>query len=65
LRAARLFAFALPALLFAFYFVAARLIGIWWAVHLWAGAIILSGLMGWLVSYLLLPSPLENVRLTE
>jgi hypothetical protein len=38
------------------YFLALRLTeGIWWSVHVWAGAIVLAGLVGWLVSYLVVP----------
>jgi len=29
--------------------------GIWWSVHVWAGAIVLAGLVGWLVSSLVVP----------
>jgi hypothetical protein len=29
--------------------------GWWWSVHLWTGAIVLAGLVGWLLSYLILP----------
>ena len=63
LRALRLFAFALPAALYLFYFLAASTVGIWWTIHLWTGAILLAGLTGWLVSYLLAPSSLETVNL--
>jgi hypothetical protein len=29
--------------------------GIAWSVHLWVGSIVLAGLAGWLLCYLLLP----------
>jgi hypothetical protein len=52
----RLFAGALPALYYALYFLGLKLTtGVWWSIHLWTGAIVLAGLVGWLLSYLLLP----------
>jgi len=52
----RLFAFAAPAILYLLYFVALMLTeGIAWSVHLWVGSIVLAGVAGWLLSYLLLP----------
>jgi hypothetical protein len=45
-----------PATLYAFYFVALFAQGgVWWAPHLWLGAIAIGGLAGWLVSYLVIP----------
>jgi membrane protein YqaA with SNARE-associated domain len=29
--------------------------GWWWSVHVWTGGIVLAGLVGWLLSYLILP----------
>ena len=52
----RLFAFVVPVVFYLCYFVALRLMkGMWWSVHLWTGAIVLAGLVGWLLSYLILP----------
>jgi hypothetical protein len=52
----RLFAFAAPATFYLCYFLALMLTeGIAWSVHLWTGSIILAGIAGWLLSYLLLP----------
>ena len=52
----RLFAFLVPVVLYALYFLASRLTGgIAWSVHLWSGAIALAGVTGWLFSYLLVP----------
>lgn len=57
-RAVRLFAFGTPAILYALYFLALFLTsGIWWSIHLWAGAIFLAGVVGLLLSYLLMPPP--------
>ena len=55
-RELRVFAFAVPTLLFALYF--AYLLaggGVWWPVHLWAGAPVLAGLTGVLISLLVAP----------
>jgi hypothetical protein len=52
----RLFAFAVPAIFYALYFLTLKLTeGIWWSVHLWTGAIVLAGMVGWLLSYVLVP----------
>ncbi|MGH7461724.1 MAG: hypothetical protein ACREMA_11960, partial [Longimicrobiales bacterium] len=56
-QALRVFVFAMPAGLYAVYFLALMATtGIWWSVHLWTGAIVLSGLTGWLLSHLAIPS---------
>ncbi len=55
-NALRVFAFALPALLLGFYFAALELTqGVWWAIHLSAGSIVMAGVIGLLLSYLALP----------
>ena len=52
----RIFTFAVPATLYALYFLALRLtIGIVWSVHLWAGVIVLAGVVGLSLSYLVVP----------
>jgi hypothetical protein len=54
----RLFAFVVPVVFYLFYFVALWFMkGLWWSVHLWAGSIVLAGLAGWLLSYLVVPPP--------
>lgn len=51
-----LFAFAVPVIFYACYFAALALTdGIGWTVHLWAGAIVMSGIAGLLLSYLIVP----------
>lgn len=56
--ALRLFAFAVPILLYTLYFLALMLTkGIWWSVHLWTGSIVLAGIVGLLMSYLVAPPP--------
>ena len=54
--AMRMFAAAVPLAYFALYFMAlAALEGVWWSLHVWAGAIALAGTAGWLASYAALP----------
>jgi hypothetical protein len=58
LGAWRLFAAVVPVLLTTLHFGALGLtVGVWWSVHLWAGTIVLTGLVGLLVSLLLVPPP--------
>jgi hypothetical protein len=57
-RALRLFAAGVPLIWSSVYFLALHLThGIWWTVHVWAGVIGVAGLVGWLVSYLVIPPP--------
>jgi hypothetical protein len=52
----RLFAFAVPATLFAGFFFALNLYGLLdWVIHLWTGVIFLTGAVGVLLSFLLVP----------
>lgn len=52
----RLFAFGAPVVFYALYFLTLALTGgVWWTVHLWTGAILLSGVAGWLLSYAFVP----------
>jgi hypothetical protein len=52
----RIFAFAAPFLLFGAYFGVLHLTeGIGWSIHLWTGAVFLTGVTGLLLSYLLMP----------
>jgi hypothetical protein len=52
----RLFAFAVPVLYYVCYYVVLIVTqGIGWSVHLWTGSIVLSGVVGLLLSYLLVP----------
>jgi hypothetical protein len=58
----RLFAFVVPAILSLCYFLNLAIVGplrfqsgISWSVHFWAGSIVLAGLVGFLLSYLLFP----------
>ena len=52
----RVFAFTVPVVVYLCYFFALALTeGVAWSVHVWTGAIVLAGIVGWLLSYLLLP----------
>jgi hypothetical protein len=50
----RIFAFAVPAILYGLYFIAMIVNdgGIGWSVHLWAGSAVMAGIVGVLLSYL-------------
>ncbi len=55
-NALRVFAFALPALMLGFCFVALEWTqGVWWAIHLSAGSIVKAGVIGLLLSFLAMP----------
>lgn len=52
-RELRQFLTVAPAIVTVFYFIAVWLTsGVWWVVHFWTGAIVISGLTGLLMSYL-------------
>ena len=61
IRAFRTVAFAIPAAQYLLYFVvvgsAMRLA---WSVHLWTGAVMIAGGVGWLTSYLVVPARLAG-----
>lgn len=61
----RIFAFAGPALLFGAYFAALMATeGTRWSIHLWTGAIFLTGIVGLLLSYLIAPPALPDENRT-
>jgi len=46
-----IFAFTMPFIQYGLYYGTVALTeGIWWSIHLWAGAIVLAGVAGWLLS---------------
>jgi hypothetical protein len=52
----RVFAVAQPVLLYAAYFAAlGATSGLGWSTHLWLGVVVFAGVIGWLLSYLVLP----------
>ncbi len=54
--ALRTWGFAAPVLLYAAYWAALLATdGTRWAVHLWAGSVVLGGLTGWVLSFLVVP----------
>ncbi len=66
LTQARLFAFLVPVLLYTLYFYGLiEVDGVWWPVHLWAGAPVVAGLTGWIVSLVVLPPPTPAAAPTE
>jgi hypothetical protein len=55
--ALRGFAFAVPVAFYAIYFAVRMSLGtIQWSVHMWTGAIVMAGVLGWLMSYAFDPS---------
>jgi hypothetical protein len=61
MTALRLFAFLVPVVTEIIYFFAIQMLhGIAWVVHLWVGSIVLAGVVGLLLSYLLVPLPVEQ-----
>jgi len=57
------FAFALPTLIAAAQYLAFFLTdGVWWSIHLWAGSILISGFVGWLLSLVAFPRPVQELR---
>lgn len=59
----RWFAFGAPVIFYALYFLTLALTGgVWWTVHLWAGAILLSGVAGWLLSYAFVPPQIADEK---
>jgi len=54
----RIFAFAVPTILYLLYFLDLLLTqGISWSIHLWLGSAVMAGMVGFLISYLLIPPP--------
>jgi hypothetical protein len=54
----RVFALAVPMSLYAFYFVALFLSStVWWTFPMWSGIILLAGLIGYLTSFIEVPTP--------
>ena len=55
----RLFAFLVPVTVYLPYFLMYQILGTSrWVIHLWAGGIVMAGIAGWLISYLMWPPPL-------
>lgn len=52
----RLFSFAVPVALYLLYFLTLKLTsGVYWTIHLWLGTTLVAGMVGFMLSYLLLP----------
>ena len=65
----RAFAFAMPAFLYSLYFIGmnAHDGGIGWSVHLWVGSTVMAGMVGLLLSYLVVPLqvPLDGALVAQ
>lgn len=62
-NALRLFAFAVPAMLYLLYFLTLKLTtGVNWSIHLWLGSTVVAGIVGCLVSYLVVPPVIPEER---
>jgi hypothetical protein len=62
-EALRLFACAVPVILYLVYFLTLWITrGIVWSVHLSVGSIVVSGVAGWLISYVLIPPTIPADR---
>ena len=52
----RLWSAFVPVVLYSLYFLALQVLGgVWWPIHVWTGGIVLAGVTGWLISYLIVP----------
>lgn len=57
-RAWRIFGFGAPVLIFGAYFLALLATeGSRWTIHMLSGTVVLAGMVGWLLSYLIVPPP--------
>lgn len=62
----RVFMFTAPAALTASYLVVlGATTGVWWEPTVWGGAVPVTGLVGWLVSFIALPGPAATARLMQ
>jgi hypothetical protein len=61
LSALRMFAFVVPLLVGGLYFLSGyATAGIAWSIHLWAGSIVMTGIVGLLLSYVSVPPPVAG-----
>jgi hypothetical protein len=55
-NAHRLFSFAVPVIFYGLYFLVLwQTTGMWWSIHMWGGSLVLVGVAGLLLSYLVVP----------
>ena len=65
-NAFRLFAALAPFLLMGSYFVAIQLTeGTRWSIHLWTGVVVEAAIVGWLLSFLVLPPSMPDEAMEE
>lgn len=62
--ALRIFAFTVPVVFYLNYFVPIMILnnGIAWSIHLWLGSTVMAGIVGLLLSYLLMPPEVPGER---
>lgn len=66
LSAVRVFAFAVPVVLYSLYFgLLVQTVGLWWSIALWTGSIVLAGVVGLLVSFLVFPPRVQDHETVE
>lgn len=59
----RIFAFALPVIYFLIYFGSLLTTSrIWWSIHMWLGVVVIAGVIGGMLSYLMVPPAIERVE---
>ena len=64
--ALRLFAFGVSVVIYAIYFLSLAVIkGIAWSVHLWVGSIVMAGIVGLLLSYVLVQPQLPSEQVAS
>jgi hypothetical protein len=58
--------FAAPATLTGAYLVVlGATTGVWWEPTIWTGAVPVTGMVGWLVSFIALPGPSARARIAQ
>ena len=63
--ALRIFAFAVPTVFYLLYFATLEIRdGITWSIHLWLGSIVMAGIVGLLLSYVMVP-PQRSIEKAE
>jgi len=54
-----------PIIIYAVYFLALWItMGIVWSIHLAVGSVLVSGIAGWLISYVMIPPKMPNEQET-
>jgi hypothetical protein len=65
-NAFHVFMFAAPAALTVAYFVVlGSTTGVWWEPAIWTGAVPVTGMVGWLISFMALPGESARARIAQ